>query len=188
MPENRHLQKVLFTANEAHCASHPSKARPNPFKTSAAVGELLPGFDSSAQTHDWGAQPVRPASLGWHVLLSDTRQTSSPVTWHAQVARSALGPLSLRVCHVGRAWAVIGGSDCQSTLLTTSIINTESRHVKVLSCVGTRAVVSTGKQRRDSVLPCWSSCSSSAECYWSRHRFLCACGDASLCWLLRKII
>lgn len=24
---NRHLQKVLFTADEAHCASHPSKAR-----------------------------------------------------------------------------------------------------------------------------------------------------------------
>lgn len=74
---NRHLQKVLFTADEAHCASHPSRARaertrPNPSKTpplgppllsppllsSPLVGELLGLY--SAQTGDKCAQS------GWH--------------------------------------------------------------------------------------------------------------------------
>ena len=75
---NRHLQKVLFTADEAHCASHPSRARaertrPNPSKTpplgppllssspllsSPLVGELLGLY--SARTGDKCAQS------GWH--------------------------------------------------------------------------------------------------------------------------
>lgn len=43
---NRHLQKVLFTADEAHCASHPSRARaertrPNPSKTPPLGPPLL---------------------------------------------------------------------------------------------------------------------------------------------------
>lgn len=66
MVVHRHLQKVLFTADEAHRASHPSKARAHTSKPIQRLPARLPSAAAqllwlySAQTGDKCAQP------GWH--------------------------------------------------------------------------------------------------------------------------
>lgn len=69
---NRHLQKVLFTADEAHCASHPSKAR-------AHSSQLKP--IQNFTTRCSSVTPLLRCSLLW-LYSAQTSDKCAQSPWH----------------------------------------------------------------------------------------------------------